>query len=68
MGQIEELKDLDLVADDIMDYLKGLTLPGLEEEKRLWEERICNDEIYSPLQKSRLRILKEINREIESRR
>ena len=68
MGQIEELRDLDLVADDIMDYLKGLTLPGLEEEKMLWEERICNDEIYSPMQKPRLRILKEINREIESRR
>jgi hypothetical protein len=50
------------------DYLNGITISELEDEKRLWEERICNDEIYSPLQKPRLRILKEINREIESRR
>ena len=68
MTQIEELKDLDHLADDVIDYLNSLTLPELEKEKRLWEERICNDEIYSPMQKPRLRILKEINREIESRR
>ena len=68
MTQIEELKDLDLVADDIKDYLDSLNVSELEKEKRLWEERICNDEIYSPLQKYRLRILKEINKEIESRR
>nr|DAN81524.1 MAG TPA: hypothetical protein [Caudoviricetes sp.] len=68
MTQIEELKDLDLVVDDMKDYLNGITISELEDEKRLWEERICNDEIYSPLQKPRLRILKEINREIESRR
>lgn len=68
MGQIEELKDLDLVADDIKAYLDSLTISELEAEKRLWEERICNDEIDSPLQKPRLSVLAEINREIESRR
>lgn len=68
MGLKEEQRDLDLVADDVIDYLNGLTLTELKAEKRLWEERICNDEIYSPLQKPRLRILKEINRELKSRR
>lgn len=68
MTQIEELKDLDLVADSVIDKIDDMTISDLDKQKRLWEERICNDEIYSPLQKSRLRILKEINKEIESRR
>lgn len=68
MGLKEELKDLDLVADDIKGYLDSLTISELEDEKRLWEERICNDEIYSPMQKPRLSVLAEISREIESRR
>ena len=68
MGQIEELKDLDQLADDVIGYLNSLTLPELEAEKRLWEERICNDTICSPMQKPRLRVLRCINEEIESRK
>ena len=68
MTQIEELKDLDLVADSVIDKVSDMTIYELDSQKRLWEERICNDEIYSPMQKPRLRILKEINREIKSRR
>jgi hypothetical protein len=56
------------VADDIKGYLDSLTISELEDEKRLWEERICNDKIYSPMQKPRLSVLAEISREIESRR
>lgn len=68
MTQIEELKVLDLVADSVIDKVSDMTIYELDSQKRLWEKRICNDEIYSPLQEPRLRILKEINKEIEARR
>lgn len=68
MGQKEELKDLDLQVDDVIDYLDSLTLPELEKEKRLWEERICNDEIDSLMQGPRLRVLRSINEEIGLRK
>lgn len=68
MGLIEALRDLDHLADEVIDYLDSLTLPELEKEKRLWEERICNDEIDSLMQGPRLRVLRSINEEIESRK
>lgn len=68
MTQIEELKDLDQVADRVIDKVSDMTIYELDSQKILWEERICNDEVYSPLQEPRLRILKEINKEIETRR
>lgn len=68
MIQIEEQKDLDLVADEIVDKLNEMDLSQLKKQKRLWEERICNDKVDSPLQVPRLKILRSISKEIDSRR
>lgn len=68
MIQLEGQKDLDLVADEIEDKLDEMDLSQLKIQKRLWEERICNDRIESPLQVPRLKILRSISKEIDSRR
>lgn len=68
MGLIEELRDLDLVADDVISKVRYMTELDLHEQKRLWEERICNDSIDSALQEPRLRVLRSVNEEIDSRK
>lgn len=64
----EEQRDLVLAVDSVIDKVGSMTILELKTQKRLWEERICNDSIDSPLQKARLRALRSINKELESRR
>lgn len=68
MIQREEVVDLALVVDDVIVRLKSMSLKELKEQKELWEERICNDEVDSPCQVPRLRILRAIIKELNSRR
>lgn len=68
MTQTEGQKDLDLVADDVIERLRSMSSHELCEQKRLWEESICNDTIDSPLQSIRLKALRSISEEIRSRR
>lgn len=68
MIQTEGQKDLDLVADDVIKRLRSMSSHELCEQKRWWEESICNDRIDSPLQSIRLKALRSISKEIESRR
>lgn len=68
MIQKEEIRDLDLVVDKIIGKLSTMSLEDLIKEKTKWEERICNDKIESPCQESRLKILREVMKEIKRRR
>lgn len=68
MTQKNEVKDLDLVVDDVIVRLKSMSVKELKDQKELWEERICNDEIDIPCQTPRLRILRAIIKELNSRR
>ena len=52
--------DLDQVEDDIIKKIDKMSVEELEEQKSIWEERICNDEIDSPCQRPRLKILRKI--------
>lgn len=67
MIQIEEQKDLDLVADEILSKINEMSISQLKKQKLLWEERICNDKVDSPLQKVRLKVLRSLSRELDSR-
>lgn len=67
MTQKEEVRDLALVVDDVIVRLKSMSVKELKEQKELWEERICNDEIESPCQAPRLRVLRAIIKELNSR-
>ncbi len=64
MGKIDEIRDLRLVENELMN----LSVDELVCEKERWEEMICNDDVESPCQKSRLRILRAISKELEARR
>lgn len=68
MTQKEEVRDLDLVVDKVIEKLSSMSLEELRKEKTKWEERICNDEIESPCQEPRLKILREVMKEIKRRR
>lgn len=68
MTQKEEVKDLDLVVDDVIVRLKSMSVKELKEQKELWEERICNDEIESPCQAPRLKVLRAIIKELNLRK
>lgn len=56
------------MVDEIAGKLSGMDLSQLKRQKRLWEERICNDKVDSPLQAPRIKILRSISKEIDSRR
>ena len=68
MTQKEEVRDLDQAVDRVIGKLASMSLDELKEEKTKWEERICNDEIESPCQEPRLKILREVIKEINRRR
>ena len=68
MIQKEEIRDLALVVDDDIVSVKSMSVKELKEQKELWEERICNDEIDSPYQGLRLKFLRAIIKELNSRR
>ena len=68
MIQKEDLKALDQAVDKIIGKLSSMSMDDLKEEKFKWEERICNDEIESPCQEPRLKILREVMKEINRRR
>lgn len=68
MTQKEEVRDLDQAVDKVIAKLSSMNLDELEMEKSKWEERICNDEIESPCQEPRLRILREVIKEMNRRR
>lgn len=68
MTQKNEVKDLDLVVDDVIVRLKSMSVKELNEEKELWENRLCNDEIDSPCQIPKLKVLRAIIRELNSRK
>lgn len=62
------MKKMDIDVSLVEDELTNLTVDELVCEKERWEEMICNDEVESPCQKSRLRILRAIGKELEARR
>ncbi len=68
MIQKEEIRDLDQAVDKVIEKLSSMSLEELRKEKTKWEERICNDEIESPCQEPRLKILREVMKEIKRRR
>lgn len=68
MTQKEEVRDLDLVVDKVIEKLSSMSLEDLIKEKTKWEERICNDKIESQCQEPRLKILREVMKEINRRR
>lgn len=68
MIQKEEIRDLDQAVDKMIGRLSSMSLDELKDEKCKWEERICNDEIESPCQEPRLKILREVIKEIKRRR
>lgn len=68
MIQKEEVKVLDQAVDKIIGKLSSMSMDELEMEKSKWEERICNDKIESPCQEPRLKILREVMKEINRRR
>lgn len=68
MIQKEEIRDLDQAVDKVIEKLSSMSLEELRKEKTKWEERICNDEIESPCQEPRLKILREVMKEINRRR
>lgn len=68
MTQKEEVRDLDLVVDKVIEKLSSMSLDELKDEKSKWEERICNDSVESPCQEPRLKILREVIKEIKRRR
>lgn len=67
MIQIEEQRDLDLVADEILSKIDEMSISQLKKQKLLWEESICNDKVDSPLQKVRLKVLRSLSKELDSR-
>lgn len=68
MIQKEEIRDLDQAVDKIIGKLSTMSLEDLMKEKTEWEERICNDAVESPCQEPRLKILREVMKEIKRRR
>lgn len=68
MTQREEVKDLDQAVDKVIEKLSSMSLDELKDEKSKWEERICNDSVESPCQEPRLKILREVIKEIKRRR
>ena len=68
MIQKEEIRDLDQAVDKVIEKLSSMSLEELRKEKTKWEERICNDSIESPCQEPRLKILREVMKEIKRRR
>lgn len=68
MIQKEEIRDFDQAVDKVIEKLSSMSLEELRKEKTKWEERICNDEIESPCQEPRLKILREVMKEINRRR
>ncbi|KWZ77419.1 hypothetical protein HMPREF3200_01412 [Anaerococcus tetradius] len=56
------------MVDDVIHRIKDMSVSELRKQKELWEERICNDEVDSPCQVPRLRILRAIIKELNSRR
>ncbi len=68
MAQKNEVKDLDLVVDDVIVRLKSMSVKELNEKKELWENRLCEDEIDSPCQLPKLKVLRAIVRELNSRK
>lgn len=68
MIQKEEIRDLDQAVDKVIEKLSSMSLEDLIKEKTKWEERICNDKIESPCQEPRLKILREVIKEIKRRR
>lgn len=68
MIQKEEIRDLDQAVDKVIEELSSMSVDELKDEKSKWEERICNDKIESPCQEPRLKILREVMKEIKRRR
>lgn len=68
MAQKNEVKDLDLVVDDVIVRLKSMSIKELNEQNELWENRLCEDEIDSPCQIPKLKVLRAIIRELNSRK
>ena len=68
MIQKEEIRDLDQAVDKVIEKLSSMSLDELRKEKTKWEERICNDAVESPCQEPRLKILREVMKEIKRRR
>ena len=68
MIQKEDLKALDQAVDKAIGRLSSMSMEELRKEKTKWEEKICNDEIESPCQEPRLKILREVMKEINRRR
>ena len=68
MTQKNEVKDLDLAADDVIVKLKSMSIKELNEQNELWENRLCEDEIDSPCQIPKLKVLRAIIRELNSRK
>ena len=68
MIQKEDLKALDQAVDKLIGRLSSMSLEELRKEKTKWEERICNDAVESPCQEPRLKILREVMKEIKRRR
>lgn len=68
MIQKEEIRVLDQAVDKVIEELSSMSLDELKDEKSKWEERICNDKIESPCQEPRLKILREVMKEINRRR
>lgn len=68
MIQKEDLKALDQAVDKVIGRLSSMSLEELRKEKTKWEERICNDAVESPCQEPRLKILREVIKEIKRRR
>lgn len=63
----DEVRDLDLLADDVIAKLKSMSVKELNEQKELWEDRLCKGEIDSPFQVPKIKALRGIVREINSR-
>lgn len=68
MIQKEDLKALDQAVDKVIGRLSSMSLEELRKKKTKWEERICNDAVESPCQEPRLKILREVIKEIKRRR
>lgn len=68
MPQKNEVKDLNLAADDVIVRLKSMSIKELNEQKELWENRLCEDEIDSPCQIPKLKVIIAIVRELNSRK
>lgn len=68
MTQREGLRDLALAVDKLIGRLSSMSLEELRKEKTKWEERICNDAVESPCQEPRLKILREVMKEMKRRR